>query len=49
MTLGLGLTAPAKRARIWASIRSVLASLSVASIAICCQKGDSPTVISNMG
>ena len=49
MTLGLGPTAPAKRARIWASIRSVLASLPVAFIAICCQKGNSPTVISNMG
>ena len=32
MMLGLGPTAPAKRARIWASIRSVLASLPVAFI-----------------
>ncbi len=49
MTLGLGPTAPAKRARIWASPWSVLASLPLAFIAICCQKGNSPPVISNMG
>ena len=49
MTLGMGPTASAKRARIRESIRTVLAGFPVVLIAIRSQKGNSPTVTSNMG